>query len=47
MSESNCVVKVDSADAYTRKLNTSFTVVDEINFPVFTVFQNLSIRKLQ
>jgi len=47
MSESTCVVRVASTGAYTRKLDTSFTVVDEINFSVFTVFQNLSIWKLQ
>jgi len=47
MSESNFVVRVDSTDVFTRKLDTSFTVVDEINFSVFTIFQNLSIWKLQ
>jgi hypothetical protein len=47
MSERNCDIRVDSTDAYTRKLDTSFTVVDEINFSVFTIFQNLSIWKQQ
>jgi len=43
MSESNCVVRVDSTDVCTRNLDTSFTVMYEINFPLFTIFQNLSI----
>ena len=47
MSESNCDVRVDSTDVCTRELDTSFTVVDELNFLVFTIFQNLSIWKLQ
>jgi len=47
MSESNFVVRVDSTDVCTRKLDTSFTVVYKINFSVFTTFQNLSIWKLQ
>jgi hypothetical protein len=47
MLETTCVVRVASTDVCTRKLDTSFTVVDEINFTVFTIFQNLSIWKLQ
>jgi hypothetical protein len=47
MSERNCDIRVDSANAYTKKLDPSFTVVDEINCSVFTIFQNLSIWKQQ
>lgn len=47
ISERNCVIRVDSVDSYKRKLGTSFTVLDEINFPVFAIFQDLSIWKLQ
>jgi hypothetical protein len=47
ISERCCGVRVGSTDASTRKLDTSFTFVDEINFSLFTIFQNLSVWKLQ
>jgi hypothetical protein len=47
MSEINCDVRVDPTDVCTRELDTSYIVVDELNFSVFTIFQNLSIWKLQ